>query len=123
MNEAERTWEFSTSKVDASLFPRTYRTYIGNRIFLTLVASANAVGGLLGMVYFSLGHEMKGPGERLFFVFLSFLFVALGSYLVAASRCFVLANLRLIEPGADFGARTGLRHQLKAGSPWILARI
>ena len=71
-----------TPQIDASLLPRTYRTSIGNRIFLPLVASANAVGGLLGMVYFGLGHEMKSPGERLFFVLVSFLFVVLGSYVL-----------------------------------------
>lgn len=82
MNDAGRTWEFSASKVDASMFPRAYRASTGNRIFLALVASANAVGGLLGMVYFGLGHELKSPGERLFLVLLSFLFVALGSYVL-----------------------------------------
>lgn len=82
MNEEVRGGQFPHSQIGASLLPRTYRTSIGNRIFLTLVACGNAGGGLLGMIYFGMGHEMKGPGERLFFVFLSFLFVALGSYLL-----------------------------------------
>lgn len=82
MNEEMRGGRFPHSQIDASLLPRTYGTSIGNRIFLTLVACANAGGGLLGMIYFGMGHEMKGPGERLFFVLLSFLFVALGSYVL-----------------------------------------
>lgn len=82
MNEEVRCGQFPHSQIDASLLPRTYGTSIGNRIFLTLVACGNAGGGLLGMIYFGMGHEMKSPRERLFFVFLSFLFVALGSYLL-----------------------------------------
>src|SRR5215472_13079849 len=82
MSDARRASEFSAFESDASLLPRSYPTSTGNRIFLTLVASANAVGGLLGMAYFGLGHEMKSPGERLFFALLSFLFVALGSYVL-----------------------------------------
>lgn len=82
MNEEVRPGQFPHSQIDVSLLPRTYGTSIGNRIFLTLVASANAGAGLLGMIYFGMGHEMKGPGERLSFVLLSFLFVALGSYVL-----------------------------------------
>jgi len=82
MSDALRASEFSASKPDASLLPRTYPTSTGNRIFLTLVACVNAAGGLLGMVYFGLGHEMKSPGQRLFFVLLSFVFVALGAYVL-----------------------------------------
>lgn len=82
MNEEVRGGQLPQSQIDASLLPRTYGTSIGNRIFLTLVACANAGGGLLGMIYFGMGHEMKSPGERLSFVLLSFLFVALGSYVL-----------------------------------------
>jgi len=82
MNDEVSTGELSALALDASSLPRSYPTSTGNRIFLTFVAGANIVGGLLGMVYFGLGHEMKSPGERLFFVLLSFLFVVLGSYVL-----------------------------------------
>ena len=82
MSDALRASESTPSEPGTSLLPRTYPTSTGNRIFLTLVASANMVGGFLGMVYFGLGHEMKSPGERLSFVLLSFLFVVLGSYVL-----------------------------------------
>ena len=82
MSDAQRASEFTPSEPDTSLLPRTYQTSLGNRVFLTLVASANMAGGLLGMVYFGLGYEMKSPGERLSFVLLSFLFFVLGSYVL-----------------------------------------
>jgi len=70
--------------LDPSLFPRTYQSSLGYRIFLISVGALITAAALLGIWYFGTGHESLNAQGRLILVVVCLAFFLLGAYLVVA---------------------------------------
>jgi len=77
-----------------SLYPRTYKPSTGYLLFLVTVGLLCAAGGIAGIIYFGTGHEMTSMRSQFALVVLSFLFLLLGIYLIAA----VLTSRLILGP-------------------------
>jgi len=98
---------------DTSLYPRTYRTSLGWRLFLISLGGLIAAVSLLGIRYFGTGHEMKSPREVSIFVSLCFLFFLLGAYLVLAMlKSKLILTADTIELHDTFVTKSLLRSQI-----------
>jgi hypothetical protein len=98
---------------DPSIYPRTYRVSLGYGFFLFLLGGIVFVAGCLGTWYFGTGHEMRTPTQAGIMAACSFLFVLLGTYLIA----FILRFKVILQPDAivvqePFTARTLLRSDI-----------
>lgn len=105
----------SALQFDPSLYPRTYRTSLGNRIFLLSIGGLVGAGGLLGMIYFGTGHEMRSPGEKTVFALLSLVFFLLALYLVLYTfKSKLILHADRVEWHDVFTTRSLLRNQIGA---------
>jgi hypothetical protein len=77
-----------------ALYPRTYKPSTGYLLFLGIVSALCAAAGLAGIIYFGTGHEMTSMRSQFALVVLSFLFLLLGIYLIAA----VLTSRLILGP-------------------------
>ncbi len=99
--------------LDPSLYPRTYTTSAGNRIFLLSLSCIAAGAGLLGTWYFATGHEMKSSRALYIFSLISFLFFLLGVYLAFVTIKYkIVLKTNAIELREIFTTKQLLRTQL-----------
>lgn len=89
---------------DPSLFPRTYQSSLGWRLFLISLGGLVAAASLFGLGYFGTGHESVNPQGVLIMVIICLAFFLLGAYLVVAilkSKIILTADaIELHEPFA-----------------------
>jgi hypothetical protein len=106
---------------DPSLYPRTYRVSMRNRVVYIFLGALVAAFGFAGAVYFGTGHETKSTGETAMLVAVCFAFVALGVVLIL----YMLTTKVVLAADAielrDFLQSRKLRYEDIAGRRMIAA--
>src|SRR5260370_42067363 len=98
---------------DPSLYPRTYRVSPAYGLLFFLLGAIAVGGGCLGAWYFGTGHEMRTPRQAAIMSAGSFLFVLLGTYLIAFSlRVKVILHPDAICVTEIFSSATLLRSDI-----------
>lgn len=98
---------------DPSLFPRTYQSSLGWRLFLISLGGLIAIASILGLWYFSTGHESVNPQGVLIMVIICLAFFLLGAYLVVAMlKSKIVLAADAIELHEPFNTKQLLRSQI-----------
>jgi hypothetical protein len=102
-----------TTSFDPSLFPRTYQSSLGYRIFLSSLGALLATASLLGLWYFGTGHESLNKHGTLIMVVVCLAFFLLGAYLVVAMlQCKIILTAEATEVYEPFLTKRLLRSQI-----------
>lgn len=98
---------------DPSLYPRTYKSSLGWRLFLISLGALIAAAALLGLWYFGTGHESQTRQSALIMVVVCLAFFLLGAYLVVAMlKSKLILTADVIELHEPFVTKSLLRSQI-----------